>query len=60
MDTLCCSLYRFDVGETFFSLENFLFFVSCFESLNEWYGYLPFFFHSLAAGTLPFAAKSFL
>ena len=47
-------------GETLFSLENFLFFDSCFEFSNEWYGYLPFFFHSLAAGTFPFAAKSFL
>ena len=47
-------------GETFFSFENFLFFASCFESSNDWYGYLPLFFHYLVAGTIPFATKSFL
>ena len=47
-------------GETFFSLENFLFFASCFEFSNECYVYLPFFFHFMAASTLLFAAKLFL
>ena len=47
-------------GETFFSLENFLFFASYFESSNEWYGYIPLFFHYLSIDTLPSAIKSFL
>ena len=52
------SFMSFSLGETFFSLDNFLFFASCFEFSNAWYGYLPFFFHSLAASRAVHRSKT--